>query len=598
MALSLGLKVAWLALTVVGVLGCWAVLFTLAFGVSRLGSGRAWAPLVCAAGVTLLEGIFALGFIWRIEPQSMPLDFCIFQVIGFGVSSFFMAGLLAALTTATSTYIAKPKLWSTIETSGVLRWRTYYLLPLLVFPLLATIVQATFVVSFADFDLAGGLACAPRPLWLRFLSYAGPPLLVSLPSAGFTIRSVARVLTTHAHIRRARRSVNFGNIDKFTVRPTRKAQFKVRSPTSVGSPPPRSPSPSASPSPRSPGIAIAVTAPSPSQTSSILRATSPPIQKRNLRTFHLPFTPTPPGPGPFRDSWDSESFETVSSVSFAATSDAQTRLKGTASGKGDTIQTTTATLVGTVTGTALGTGTWPTNGKAARGLRSRSRSRSPMPQLSSIFAAAQSQTRTRARAATQSSGGSWGQHYEDNLNSDDEDDMHTPLRSSSARGDSIRTVPRSNFVPTPPSVRVSPTQIGKALRGAGSGWESSEADPGSDVSRIPPSELPDVETAKSAPSLDLSATSQLGYVGFHPPAKLPRLIWSLLAFQSLLVAASVLAVITPLVDVAQQGSDQPAELGTQQFALLIVAWAPVLCFGPVVFGYFVRGPGRPTENGR
>jgi hypothetical protein len=134
------------------------------------------------------------------NPASMPKAFCtgtlrfyapqrlaaeglyVAQVLVTGLAAFFLIGVLAAITTATTFYVAKPKQWGlhdnnvwVLSTSypllsllmlvRVLPWRYYYLLPMLFFPLLASAVHITFVVFFDSFDPVDGLSCAAHPLW-------------------------------------------------------------------------------------------------------------------------------------------------------------------------------------------------------------------------------------------------------------------------------------------------------------------------------------------------------------------------------------------------------------------------------------------------
>ncbi|KAJ7203810.1 hypothetical protein GGX14DRAFT_328220, partial [Mycena pura] len=214
--LSFGLKLVWFSLSLSGVIGCWAVLLPLAWATQSY-----WAPLSYAVAITGLQGIFCIGLVWGMNPPAMPVPFCLVQVIVAGLAASFLAGVLAAITSATTVYVAKPKQWGTQNGTAVFKWQSYYLVPMGLFPLLATTVQATFVIYFATFNNADGMTCAPHPLWLRFLGYAGPPFLITIPCLWLTLLSVLRVLRTYQHIRRARRSVDFAALDRFTALPQR-----------------------------------------------------------------------------------------------------------------------------------------------------------------------------------------------------------------------------------------------------------------------------------------------------------------------------------------------------------------------------------------
>ncbi|KAJ7110732.1 hypothetical protein C8R43DRAFT_962214 [Mycena crocata] len=301
--LPFGLKLAWFALSLSGLIGCWAVLLPLAWAM-----GSYWGPIAYAVGITGLEGIFCIGLVWKMNPVNMPVAFCIAQTLITGSAAFFIIGVLAAITTATTIYVAKPKQWG--ENDGaILSWRTYYLLPIVLFPLLASCVHITFVIFFGTFEAIDGLTCMPNPLWLPFVGHAGTPFLLTIPCLWLTFLSTIRVRRTHQHIQRARRSVNIENLDRFTTRPRRKSRSSLKTRTTP-------------PTPR------AITAPSPSP-SSIIRMTSearrqpisPVLREEKIRSFHLPFLPPSPdymtASSGQRSQPSEDSFDTVSSVSFA-----------------------------------------------------------------------------------------------------------------------------------------------------------------------------------------------------------------------------------------------------------------------------------------
>ncbi|KAJ7469135.1 hypothetical protein FB451DRAFT_1400701 [Mycena latifolia] len=303
--LPFGLKLAWFALSLSGLIGCWAVLLPLAWAIKSY-----WGPIAYAVGITALEG-YLKGLVWRMNTASLPRGFCVAQVLITGLAAFFLIGVLAAITTATAFYVAKPKQWGQ-DNNAVLPWLYYYLLPMLLFPLLASAVQVTFVVFFDTFDRTDGLNCVAHPLWIQFLGYAGTPFLITVPCFWLSLVSVFRVIRTHKHIRRARRSVNFEALDHFTIRPQRrKSQPALKTRTTPLTP-------------------VAITAPSPSP-SSILRtsreerrqAISPVLRQEKITSFHLPFPPPSPeymmASSGHRYQNSEDSFDTISSVSFAET---------------------------------------------------------------------------------------------------------------------------------------------------------------------------------------------------------------------------------------------------------------------------------------
>ncbi|KAJ3995371.1 hypothetical protein F5050DRAFT_1573730, partial [Lentinula boryana] len=61
-------------------------------------------------------------------------------------------------------------------------WHPSYTLTLIIFPLLASVAQVTTVLELNAAQPTDGFACdANRPEWVRFLSYAGIPLIFSIP---------------------------------------------------------------------------------------------------------------------------------------------------------------------------------------------------------------------------------------------------------------------------------------------------------------------------------------------------------------------------------------------------------------------------------
>ncbi|KAJ7040585.1 hypothetical protein C8F04DRAFT_239911 [Mycena alexandri] len=320
--LSFGLKLVWFSLSLSGLIGCWAVLLPLAWAIQSY-----WAPIAYAIGITALEGIFCLGLVWKMNPPNIPRAFCLAQVLIGGLATFFIVGVLAAMTTATTIYVAKPKQWGTQNDPFILPWRFYYLLPVMLFPLLASIVQITFVISFDNFEPVDGLNCVARPLWIRLLGYAGTPYLVTIPCLWLTAVSTIRVIRTHGHIRRARRSVDIENLDHLTVIPQRKSRPSLKIGTT-------------SPTPH------AITSPSPAP-SVIARMTSESrrqpindvLQHERITSFHLPFLPPSPdymtAHSSRRSPASQYSFETVSSVSFAEMTSKSAPLAGGCKEKDD-----------------------------------------------------------------------------------------------------------------------------------------------------------------------------------------------------------------------------------------------------------------------
>ncbi|KAJ7642056.1 hypothetical protein FB45DRAFT_1054395 [Roridomyces roridus] len=512
--LAFGVKLVWFVLSLSGLIGCWAVLLPLARAIHCY-----WAPLVYAVGITALDGVFCLGLIWRLDPAKMPKAFCLTQVFVTGCATFLVVGLLAAITTWTFMYVAKPKQWG--SDAPVLPWQYYYLLPMLLYPLLASAVHVTVVIYFNTFQPFDGFACIVQPAWIRFLGFAGPPFLVTIPSLCLSIISTYRVWRTHRHIRRARRSINFDELaDNFTALPQRRKSRPSLKPPSSGSTPP---------------TPYAITAPSPTPSSRVRMSKevrrqpiNPTLRHERIRSFHLPFVPPSPvaslgrassryvtaSSGHGHHSHDSEdSFDTVSSVAFA---EIEVVVK----------------------------------------------SKSKMTPPRFLLTAAT----TRDRDAVEDA------------------EMTTPLRSlAPTPSDTPSGTTRStngNGRSVHNSDRISITQIALELRNALASSEGTEyylngtrtTTTGDDEDEEEEDEY-DMVAGSDISKSPTPATPQ-----HRKPPELPSLIRSLLIFQFAIIAIHFLCAITPLVDLA---TPTPAAIGTQHVALLLAGWAPVFIFAPL-----------------
>ncbi|KIY70862.1 hypothetical protein CYLTODRAFT_451356 [Cylindrobasidium torrendii FP15055 ss-10] len=66
----------------------------------------------------------------------------------------------------------------------------------------------------------------------------------------------------------------------------------------------------------------------------------------------------------------------------------------------------------------------------------------------------------------------------------------------------------------------------------------------------------------------------------HPPEFLPPAVWRILIFQITFSLVAILAAVSPVIELCL-GWDQPSALGTQSFALVLVAWGPAIVFLPL-----------------
>jgi len=199
--ISFGVKILWFVLSLTGLISSWVVLIPFGRAV-----GAMWGPLNFCIGNTLLQGIFCLGMIWKMNPFLMPRDFCIAQTIIIGSATFLLTGVTGAFSMATSLTVLKPRSWDDHTT---LRWRQVFWIPVLVFPLVATLVHVIAVVKLDSVKPTDDLHCdSSDPLWVRFLGYAGLPFLVTVPCAFLSFKSLITIYKTNQHIKRACKSTS------------------------------------------------------------------------------------------------------------------------------------------------------------------------------------------------------------------------------------------------------------------------------------------------------------------------------------------------------------------------------------------------------
>ncbi|KAJ7096774.1 hypothetical protein B0H15DRAFT_1019764 [Mycena belliarum] len=172
--LSFALKMVWFVLCIIGTVISWVVL--VAFG-SLLGSR--WVPMSFCIALTVLEGMFCLGMIWRMDPFRMPRSFCVAQAILIHVSTYVLTGLSMAFCIATNFHILRPKTWANLEQS--LRWRKVYIIPVIVYPATISVVQIALNLHFDAIQPTDEMHCdASDPLSVTRL--LGPTIYLASPS--------------------------------------------------------------------------------------------------------------------------------------------------------------------------------------------------------------------------------------------------------------------------------------------------------------------------------------------------------------------------------------------------------------------------------
>jgi len=214
--LPFGLKIAWFVLSFTGLLSCWIVLW--AFGRSVCAK---WGTTLYSVGNTLLQGMFCLGMIYKMDPFAMPRAFCIAQTIIMSFGAFLIAGLAMAFSLATSVAVLKPKTWN--EGERALKWRSIYAVPVVVFPTISSTIHVIFLVKFNSTQPTNDMHCeSSNPEWVRFLGFPGLPFVLSWPSLYLSVKSVYRVYKVNRHLQRARPE----SVDDLTIPPlSRKSEI-------------------------------------------------------------------------------------------------------------------------------------------------------------------------------------------------------------------------------------------------------------------------------------------------------------------------------------------------------------------------------------
>ncbi|KAF8899817.1 hypothetical protein CPB84DRAFT_1119763 [Gymnopilus junonius] len=211
--LPFGLKIAWFVLSITGLLGCFIVHCSFA----RI-AGSKWCSLLYCTGNVLLQGMFCLGMIYRMDPFEMSRSFCIAQNVIMSYGNFLLTGVAGTFSLATSVAVRKPKTWG--DSATALRWHNIYVVPLVVFPIISSAVYIPLVLKFNSLHPSDDMFCdASSPEWVRFLGYAGLPFVALWPSIYLSIRSILQVHRTNQHLLRSRTD---DIIDDFTSAPKKK----------------------------------------------------------------------------------------------------------------------------------------------------------------------------------------------------------------------------------------------------------------------------------------------------------------------------------------------------------------------------------------
>ncbi|KAG6909918.1 hypothetical protein DXG01_014438 [Tephrocybe rancida] len=227
--LPFALKIAWFCLSLIGTVCCWIVFLSFCQAVDSY-----W-PLIYCIGCTLTQVAFCLGMIYKMDPMLMPYGFCVSQSIVIGLGVFVMTGVAATFGFATTYASYKPKTWRNGR-KGIMVWRPVYLLSTLLFPLVASAIQVAVTFQADHRGRNDDLHCDySDPTWIRFMTYAGTPWLLTVPCFYFSVTSIMRIHKTNKHLERSRDPDM--DIGGFTSMPRRPQQVRMARPSSTSSRP-------------------------------------------------------------------------------------------------------------------------------------------------------------------------------------------------------------------------------------------------------------------------------------------------------------------------------------------------------------------------
>ncbi|KAJ7136047.1 hypothetical protein C8R44DRAFT_392321 [Mycena epipterygia] len=196
--LPFSLKMVWFVLSLTGTIATWLV---------QMALGTLWgnrkAPLVFLISLTINQGMFCLGMIWRMDPFSMPRAFCIAQAILIQCSIYGLTASAMTFLVAANFHIRKPKGWGSPERTFT--WHPIYILPLAVYPLVNSVLYIALVLKYDAIQPTNDFQCdASHPLWVRLVGHLSPAVILFLPSVYLSATSIRTVRRTFKHIERAR----------------------------------------------------------------------------------------------------------------------------------------------------------------------------------------------------------------------------------------------------------------------------------------------------------------------------------------------------------------------------------------------------------
>ncbi|TCD68748.1 hypothetical protein EIP91_009894 [Steccherinum ochraceum] len=506
------------------VIMCWVVA-----SVFALATEEIWLSLLHSAANTVLQGIFCIGLIWRMDPFMMPQSFCTTQAILLHTSWACMAGVGAAITILTASRV--------LHRSSILPRLVPYatLLRLLFgvgFPCMVLIAQTVAIHELNAARPVDGIACdASFPSWVRVLGYAGATLILAIPSFILSLITAAQVTRSRSTLKFQYQETHHQfppSDDGLTHLPTRRSKRRSYrdsgSPLRTPEPPPLPPPSTDEPLDSSTRTVYAI----PNGPDSSSTVVDPPRRARVVagRTrYHLPYDwiETRYSPDDLQDAYENKDLRHSPTTERSQTTEPSTIQFASPSEFGD-----------------------------ARG----SMSRVTTPALSAVDIEKDS-----IRLHVYTGFSSDGQLF---LDQDD------------AISGSLRWTRRSNDS----SGRKSELVFAK--------YDEEDTEVGLNTVAYEERGLPLFKREyNSRDHLQKDALNLRGPASrqTEPHSQSSAQIWLTLAFQMSSSGTQILAAISSLIDIGSRATT-PSPFGTQHVALLLAAWSPFLIFavGKVVWG--------------
>ncbi|EKM56933.1 uncharacterized protein PHACADRAFT_254332 [Phanerochaete carnosa HHB-10118-sp] len=220
--LPYGLKIVWFALSLSGLLSSWVALPAFPRTVAK----GTWIPVIYGVVDTVLQGVFCLGLIWKMDPFLMPRTFCIIQTGLMQLCWSCLAGCCIAMSLRSAADVFHDRAFGQVlqRMSG----RLSRVVIIAVFPAAVFAVQLALLLSLNAVQPVDGLNCdASSPPWVRLVGYSGTSLLFAVPSVILSLVIVIHTLyPRHAQPMTISTARTVYSHDSLTSLPTRRLRHR------------------------------------------------------------------------------------------------------------------------------------------------------------------------------------------------------------------------------------------------------------------------------------------------------------------------------------------------------------------------------------